>query len=33
MKQNSLDQAARAAGISLDYIDVNGRKEAVSDET
>jgi len=33
MKQNSLDQAARAAGISLDYINVNGEKEAISDDT
>lgn len=33
MKQDSLDQAARAAGISLDYINVNGEKEAISDET
>lgn len=33
MKQHSLGQAARAAGISLDYINVNGEKEAISDET
>lgn len=33
MKQDSLDQAARTAGISLDYINVNGEKEAISDET
>ena len=33
MKQHSLGQAARAAGISLDYVNVNGEKEAISDET
>ncbi|ORM75351.1 4-alpha-glucanotransferase, partial [Pantoea deleyi] len=33
MKQDSLDQSARAAGISLEYIDVNGKKAGISDET
>ncbi len=33
MKENSLDKAARAAGISLTHINVNGETEAISDET
>jgi 4-alpha-glucanotransferase len=33
MKQTSLDKAARAAGIALEYINAKGEPEAISDET
>ena len=33
MKENALDKAARAAGISLEYINAKGQPEAISDET
>ncbi len=33
MKESSLDKAARAAGISLHFTDVNGEIQSISDET